>query len=106
GWTNSVPIFHDNVTYIFQDKIPDFTQPYIDNVLVRGPPMCHELLDGLYETVPENLHIKRFVSDHFVDCNRSLTCLAYAGGTVSRKKLQICCDTSRVVVLLQRHEAG
>ena len=25
GWTNSVSIFHDNVTYILQDEIPEFT---------------------------------------------------------------------------------
>ncbi|KAJ3474633.1 hypothetical protein NLI96_g12348 [Meripilus lineatus] len=37
GWTNSVPIFHDDVTYILQDKIPEWTIPYIDDVPVRGP---------------------------------------------------------------------
>jgi hypothetical protein len=32
GWTNSVPIFHDDVTYILQPKIPHLTIPYIDDV--------------------------------------------------------------------------
>ena len=32
GWTNSVPIFHDDVTYILQEEIPDYTVPYVDNV--------------------------------------------------------------------------
>ena len=31
GWTNSVPIFHDDVTYILQPEIPHVTQPYIDD---------------------------------------------------------------------------
>lgn len=32
GWTNSVPIFHDDVTHILPDEIPDYTIPYIDDV--------------------------------------------------------------------------
>jgi hypothetical protein len=34
GWTNSVPIFHDDVTYILQPEIPHTTIPYIDDVPV------------------------------------------------------------------------
>ena len=34
GWTNSVPIFHDDVTFILQPKIPEFTIPYIDDVAI------------------------------------------------------------------------
>lgn len=37
GWTNSVPIFHEDVVYILKDEIPHVTQPYIDDVPVRGP---------------------------------------------------------------------
>jgi len=37
GWTNSVPIFHDDVTYILQQEIPHTTIPYIDDVPIRGP---------------------------------------------------------------------
>jgi hypothetical protein len=37
GWTNSVPILHDDVTKILSEEIPDFTIPYIDDVPVRGP---------------------------------------------------------------------
>jgi len=37
GWTNSVPIFHDDVTKILGEEIPEFTIPYIDDVPVRGP---------------------------------------------------------------------
>ena len=36
GWTNSVPIFHDNVTFILQPEIPDVTVPYIDDVPIKG----------------------------------------------------------------------
>ncbi|THH20453.1 hypothetical protein EW146_g901 [Bondarzewia mesenterica] len=37
GWTNSVPIFHDDVTFILQPEILDITIPYIDDVPVHGP---------------------------------------------------------------------
>lgn len=36
GWTNSVPIFHDDVTFILRDEIPHITIPYIDDIPVRG----------------------------------------------------------------------
>ena len=39
GWTNLVPIFHDDVCYILQPEIPHVTQPYIDDIPVRGPAM-------------------------------------------------------------------
>ena len=32
GWTNSVPIFHDDVTHILQPEIPNTTVPYIDDI--------------------------------------------------------------------------
>ena len=37
GWTNSVPIFHNDVTHILQHEIPQVTQHYIDDVPVIGP---------------------------------------------------------------------
>ena len=37
GWTNSVPIFHDDVTFILRPEIPHVTIPYIDDVPVKGP---------------------------------------------------------------------
>jgi hypothetical protein len=36
GWTNSVPIFHNDVTFILQAEIPHITIPYIDNVPIKG----------------------------------------------------------------------
>ena len=53
GWTDSVPIFHEDVTYILKEEIPEVTIPYIDDVLVRGPATRYELPGGGYETIPE-----------------------------------------------------
>ena len=44
GWTNSVPIFHDDVTCILQPEIPDTTILYIDDVPIRGLEGCYLLL--------------------------------------------------------------
>ena len=54
GWTNSVAIFHDDVTYILQPKIPQVTQPYIDDILVRGPASRYIQEDRAPETIPNN----------------------------------------------------
>ena len=37
GWTNSVLVFHKDVTYILQVEIPNTTVPFIDNVPIKGP---------------------------------------------------------------------
>ena len=54
GWTNSVPIFHDNITHILQPGIPDTTVPYIDDVPIWGPESRYLLPDGTEERIPEN----------------------------------------------------
>ena len=54
GWTNSIPIFHKNVTYILRDEIPKYTEPYIGDIPIQGPKTRYELLEEKYETIPEN----------------------------------------------------
>ena len=49
GWTNSVPIFHDDITHILQPEIPHITIPYIDDVPVKGPASCYIQSDGSHE---------------------------------------------------------
>ena len=57
GWTNSVPIFHKDVTFNLQPEIPHTTIPYIDNVPIRGPVTRYISDDGSYETHPDNTGI-------------------------------------------------
>jgi hypothetical protein len=90
GWTNSVPIFHDDVTHILQPEIPDYTVPYIDDVPVKGPATRYIQADGTYETTPENPQIRRFVWEHFETLNRIVQRMKYCGGTFSGLKLFIC----------------
>ena len=46
GWPNSVPVLHDDVTYILQPEIPHVMQPYIDNIPVKGPATRYIKEDG------------------------------------------------------------
>ena len=97
GWTNSVPIFHDDVTYILKEEIPHVTIPYVDDVPIKGPKTRYELPDGGYETIPENKGIRRFVWEHMQNVNRVLQRMKYAGGTFSGKKSFVCNSETMVV---------
>ena len=70
GWTNSVPIFHDNVTYILQLEIPDATVLFIDDVPIKGPVSKYRNRDKMHETIPENTDIRCFVWEPFQNINR------------------------------------
>ena len=91
GWTNSVPIFHDDVTEILRPEIPEYTIPYIDDVPVRGPASQYILPDGSFETIPENNGVRRFFWEHINNVNRIVQCIKYSGGTFSGHKSWICC---------------
>ena len=69
GWTNSVPIFHDDVTLILQPEIPHVTQPYINDVPVKKQATMYIQENGEPETILENTGIQRFVWEHFQDIN-------------------------------------
>ncbi|KAF7343686.1 DNA/RNA polymerase [Mycena sanguinolenta] len=97
GWTNSVPIFHDNVTFILQPEIPEFTIPYIDDVPCRGPASSYQLDDGSFKTIPENSGIRRFIWEHFNNLNRIVQRMKYCGGTFSGVKSILCAQSITVV---------
>ncbi len=89
GWSNSVPIFHDDVTFILQPEIPHVTIPYIDDVTIKGPASEYLDDDGVAKAIPENPGIRRFVWEHFQDVNRCVQRVKFAGGTFSGRKLFI-----------------
>ena len=97
GWTNSVPIFHEDVTHILKDEIPTYTRPYIDDVPVRGPATRYQDKEGNFETIPENPGIRRFVWEHMVNMNRIIQRMKYSGGTFSGHKAIICANETVVV---------
>ena len=97
GWTNSVPIFHDDVTFILQPEIPEVTIPFIDDVPIKGPASRYQNKDGTYETIPENSGIRRFIWEHFQNLNRVVQRMKYCGGTFSGPKTTLCADEITVV---------
>jgi hypothetical protein len=97
GWTNSVPIFHDDVTYILQSEIPDTTIPYINDVPIRGPATRYIQANGSYETIPENPQIRQFVWEYFQGLNRVVQRMKYCHGTFSGYKATLCASETTVV---------
>ena len=55
---------------ILQDEIPHVTQPYIDDVPVRGPASRYIQENGEPETIPDNPGIRCFIWEHFQDLNQ------------------------------------
>ena len=66
------------------------TQPYIDEVPVRGPASRYVLPSGEEEQIPENSGIRCFVWEHFQDLNRVCQRMKYSGGTFSGFKSSLC----------------
>jgi len=97
GWTNSVPIFHDDFTEILKPDIPHVTMPYIDDVPIKCPATRYEQEDGTYETIAENDGIHRFVWEHIQNINRVLQQMKYCGGTFSGKKTLLCASEIEVL---------
>jgi hypothetical protein len=104
GWTNSVPIFHDDVTEILRPEIPHLVRVYIDDVMAKGPQTRYELEDGTYEVIPENPNIRRFVWEHLQTMNRVLQRLKYSGATASGLKTMLCAEEGMVVGHLVSYE--
>ena len=90
GWTNSVPIFHDDVTHILRPEVPHVTLPYIDDVPVCGPATEYLQENGKPKTISDNPGIRRFVWEHFQDLNRVVQRMKYSGGTFSGYKTLLC----------------
>ena len=100
GWTNPVPIFHDDITHILQPEILHVTIPYIDDVPVKGPASCYIQPNGSHEQITETAGIRRFVWEHFQNLNRLIQCMKYCGGTFSGPKLFLC--VAEIMVLGHR----
>lgn len=86
GWTNSVPIFHDDIAFILQPEMPDHAANYIDDVFVMGPKSAYLLEDGTPECIPENPGVRRFIWEQLQNDNRIIQRIKHAGGTLSGKK--------------------
>jgi hypothetical protein len=90
GWMSSVPIFHNDVTFILQPEIPQVMIPYINDVPVKGLATMYPKVSSLVEMIPENPGICCFVWEHFQNLNRVVQQMKYCGGTFPGPKLFLC----------------
>jgi hypothetical protein len=57
-------IFHEDVTFILQEEIPNVAWPFMDDCSIKGLATHYETEDGGFESIPTNLGIRRFVWEH------------------------------------------
>jgi hypothetical protein len=86
GWTNSPAVLQGDITHILRPEIPDWTQPFADDVPIKGPKSRYELPDGSFETMPGNPGIRRFVWEHLEAVHRIVQRVESYGATFSGKK--------------------
>ena len=86
GWTNSPAVLQGDITHILRPEIPEFTQPFADDVPIKGPKSRYQREDGSFETIPENPGIRRFVWEHFEAVHRIIHRVKSYGATFSGKK--------------------
>ena len=86
GWTNSPAVLQGDITHALRPEIPHCTQPFIDDVPIKGPKTRYELLDGTYETIPGNPGIRHFVWEHLESVHRVIQRVKAYGATFSGKK--------------------
>lgn len=97
GWANSIPIFHDNITFILQPEIPNLTIPFIDDVGMQGPATYYLLLNRTKEWIPRWNDKSLDSWEHFQDLNWVVQRIKYLEGTFSRHKLILCAENIIVV---------
>ena len=69
GYTNSVQIQQGDITFILQEEIPHVMVPFINDILVKGPPTQYMDENGNFETIPENQGIRCFIWEHLQNVN-------------------------------------
>ncbi|KAG5731809.1 hypothetical protein E4T56_gene1548 [Termitomyces sp. T112] len=71
GWTNSVPIFHDDITFILQPEIPHNMLSFINDIGAKGP-KDWKIVNGKPAKHPANLNIHLALWEFFELLNRIL----------------------------------
>lgn len=97
GYTNSMQIMHNDVCFMLKDLIPEVTEPFVDDIVTKGPRTRYERADGTYETIPENSEIRRFVWEHLQRDNKVLQILKAHGVTISGPKMGVARPSAVIV---------
>ncbi|KNZ78147.1 hypothetical protein J132_01672 [Termitomyces sp. J132] len=96
GWTNSVPIFHDDITFILQPEILHNMLSFIDDVGAKEP-KDWKIVNGKPAKHPANSNICLALWEFFELLNRILQQMKYCGGTFSGHKLILCAPTFKIL---------
>ncbi|KNZ73529.1 hypothetical protein J132_01336 [Termitomyces sp. J132] len=96
GWTNSVPIFHNNITFILQPEIPHNMLSFIDNIGAKGP-KDWKIVNRKPTKHPTNPNICLVLWEFFELLNRVLQQMKYCSGTFSGHKLVLCTPTFKIL---------
>ena len=70
GWTGSIAVLQGDMAHILEEEIPHITDPYVDDVPIKGPASHYILPDGSYEVDPENPGVRCFIREHLLDVSR------------------------------------
>jgi len=97
GWTNSPAVLQGDITHILRPEIPHCTQPFIDDVPIKGSKTRYELPDGTFETIPGNPGIRRFVWEHLESVHRVVQRVKAYGATFSGPKAFIGVPTANIL---------
>jgi hypothetical protein len=91
GFTNSPAEFQACMMFILREEICNRKAGvFIDDIPINGPRTQYLDASGEPETLPENPRIRKYIWEHLNDLHRVLWRIGEAGGTVSKKKMQLC----------------
>ena len=97
GFTNLPQIMYGDVTFTLSNEIPHVTQPFVDDVPVKGPATQYELLGGSYETIPKNGGVHHFIWETLQNTHRVIQQMKVVGTTFNPKKSYIAIPCAEVV---------
>jgi hypothetical protein len=97
GWSNSVPIFHNDVMFIMRLEMPENVCVYIDNMGLGGPKTRYEDENGVPVTLEGALDICHFMWEYFQLLYQVLLRMQLYGGTFSGKKLVLVAEEFTIV---------
>ena len=69
-YTNTVRIYQADMVFILQDKIPQHTTPFVNDVPGKSIGTNYQDADGNYETIPDNPGIRRCIWEHLQVAHR------------------------------------
>ncbi|KNZ74496.1 hypothetical protein J132_06626 [Termitomyces sp. J132] len=96
GWTNSVLIFHDDITFILQPEILHNILSFINDVGAKGP-KDWKIVNGKPTKHPAKTNVHLALWEFFELLNRILQQMKYCGSTFSDHKLVLCTPTFKIL---------